>query len=355
MRSGWLLNRDSPGGGQSRQDTRVVPIGTYQPNGPLSSRGGCLPSPGTFPLTAGSGAMQCTIGYGRALIMGAGASQGAYPVAQDTVETLTIADGDATYPRIDAIMVRVYDSAFDSSGRYQAALEIVQGTPAAQPVAPVASNTAEKLYEVSVPAGASAGNGGINWTTGVADRRRYTVGLGGITPSGWGNSWAGVYAGQYRDNNGVLERWDGSASWVPYLDGNAEGAWTTYTPTWSGLTALGASVSRGRYRKVGRTVDAVGVLEWGSGSSLGTGNVTASLPVAALAAGGWLGWEGSGKFRQADSLWRPVSTFVEPSATTVALWAPNASHQYVSVGTAGYTWSNSTCHMRFQVRYETAS
>lgn len=214
VRSGWLLNRDSSGGGQTREDTRLVPVGTYFPTAELTTRGGMVPGGNPFVLTS-AGTMACTIGVGRAIITGTTA-QGAYPVAVTTAETLTFADGDATYPRKDSVMLAVYDTLYDTSGLTLAKLEIVQGTPAATPVAPTATGTREKLYEITVPAGASTGNGGINWTTGVTDKRRTTVPLGGINAGGWSSSYSGSYAGQYRDNGGTLERWDGTA-WQTYL------------------------------------------------------------------------------------------------------------------------------------------
>ncbi|MFE3144750.1 hypothetical protein [Streptomyces scopuliridis] len=151
---------------------------------------------------------------GRAIITGTTA-QGSYPVAVTVPETLTFANGHATFARKDAVMLTVYDGLYDTSGATLATLEVAQGEASATPVAPTATGTREKLYEVTVPAGASVGNAGIPWTTAVADRRRTTVPLGGIMAGGWSQSYSGSYAGQYRDNAGALERWDGTA-WVPY-------------------------------------------------------------------------------------------------------------------------------------------
>ncbi|MFG3244609.1 hypothetical protein [Streptomyces sp. NPDC048157] len=213
VRSGWLLNRDTPGGGQTREDTRLVPVGTYFPTGELTARGGVIPGGDPFKLTS-SGAMSFTIGVGRAVLSGTTA-QGAYPVAITAPETLTVAPGNAQFPRKDAVMLSVYDGMYDTSGSQLAVLEIVQGEAAATPVAPVANGSREKLYEITVPAGASTGNGGVPWSTAVADRRRTTMTLGGIHAGGWSTNFSGSYPGQYRDNRGVLERWSGTA-WEEY-------------------------------------------------------------------------------------------------------------------------------------------
>lgn len=356
LRSGWLRNRDTPGGGQTRQDTRVTPVGTYTPSGQLSSRGGCLPSSGSFILT-GTTPMQATIGYGRAVIMGSGASQGAYPVAIDSIETLTFADGHAQYPRIDSVLLRVYDNAFDASGKWQFSLEISQGEPSASPVAPVATGTAEKLYEVTVPAGASAGSGGISWATAVADRRRYTVSIGGITPSGWGSNWTGQYAGQYRDNAGVMERWGGAtAGWVPISDAGAMGAWIDYTPTWS-VEAMNYATSTGSYRKVGRTVDVVASLRYGPASYIGVGHLFVSLPFAVAPTQRAILSSGTGFFQiDPNTPLRPLFTSVAPggnAAMVLAVHPPSST--LVAPGTLDFPWERSSNNFSVSLRYETGA
>ncbi|MEV8056569.1 hypothetical protein AB0P37_08580 [Streptomyces antimycoticus] len=176
-------------------------------------------------------------------------------------ETLTVADGNGTLPRKDAVMIRVYDGLYDTSGQTAVALEIVQGTPAATPTAPTATGTAEKLYEITVPAGASAGNGGVPWSTAVADRRRTTVAIGGINAGGWSSSWSGSYAGQYRDNAGTLERWNGTA-WTAALETST--AWIAPTLA-SGYTNDGNGNGTVRYRKI--TIAGVPHMEWRGGVS----------------------------------------------------------------------------------------
>ncbi|WP_217624191.1 H-type lectin domain-containing protein [Streptomyces sp. TRM64462] len=208
VRVGRLTN------GMTPEDHRLAASVGMAPTGPLTTRGGCIP--GGLDL-AGSSAMQATLQPGRLWIQGANAApQGGYAVTVDAEELLTFSDGDATYARIDAVVVRVRDDVYDGSQLLEGRVEIVEGTPAADPVAPVSPANSEKLYEVTVPAGASAGTGGIDWGTAVAERRRYTAALGGIVPPGWASGFSGGYTGQYRDVNGVLQRWSGT-EWEPIL------------------------------------------------------------------------------------------------------------------------------------------
>ncbi|WP_172384867.1 hypothetical protein [Streptomyces sp. MNP-20] len=260
------------------------PLGTFTPTGEMTSRGGVVPGGQPFALTS-AGPMQCTIGVGRAYITGSTA-QGAYPVAVTVPETLTIGDGHGVYPRKDSVILRVYDGLYDTSGQTAAVLEVVQGQAEPNPTAPVASGTAEKLYEITVPAGASAGNSGVPWATAVADRRRTTVAVGGISAGGWTSSWLGSYVGQYRDNRGVLERWDGS-QWQNVLE--TAGTWVTPTLA-SGYSNDGNNQGRVRYRKI--TMGGVPHVEWRGGVS----------------------WETAGKLpNDGQVLASPVSTAYRPA------------------------------------------
>ncbi|WP_399088036.1 hypothetical protein ACGH2B_12530 [Streptomyces sp. BBFR2] len=218
VRAAWLLPE-----GQTREDTRLAPLGAMAPTSELTTRGGVLAGGNPF-AASGVGPMQVQIGTGRAVVQGTGA-QGAYPVVITSPETLTFADGDAQYDRIDAVVLRVYDVLYDTSEQTTATVEIVQGTPSAAPEAPPPPAAALRLWEITVPAGASAGTGGISWGSALADRRHYTTAHGGIIPRGWGPSFTGAYDGQYRDTGTGLERWSASAAaWLPYP---ADSGWQT--------------------------------------------------------------------------------------------------------------------------------
>ncbi|OAR21920.1 hypothetical protein A8W25_28155 [Streptomyces sp. ERV7] len=205
VRSAWLLTAP---GGQTREDTRLAPLGTMTPEGELLTRDGVIAG-GNPLLAAGVGTMQVRIATGRAIVQGT-LGQGAYPVAITAPETLTVSDGHAQYGRIDSVVVKVYDGLYDTSGQTLARLEVIKGPETSTPAPPALPAATLRLWDITVPAGTSAGTGGINWSTALADRRRYTTSHGGITPPG-GPSTPGAYVGQYRDSGRGLERWTGTA------------------------------------------------------------------------------------------------------------------------------------------------
>ncbi|MFE1071003.1 hypothetical protein ACFW5W_07205 [Streptomyces sp. NPDC058783] len=207
VRAAWLL----PGGtaaGQTREDTRLAPVGTMTPAGELTTRPGVVPGGDPFAAT-GAGAMSLQIGVGRATVQGTTA-QGAYPVAVTSPETLTFTDGAAQFARIDTVALHIYDGLYDTSGETLATLEVVEGEATATPSPPALPVGYLRLWDVTVPAGASAGVGGIDWGSALADRRQYTAAVGGIVPRG-SLADPGAYDGQYADVDGTLLRWSESA------------------------------------------------------------------------------------------------------------------------------------------------
>ncbi|GAA1152123.1 hypothetical protein F4556_004065 [Kitasatospora gansuensis] len=209
IRTAWL-----PPTGQTRADTRLALSALTTPGNALAVNHGCTPGGLTLTGLTGADGMKCRIGTGRAVVQGL-SEQGSYPVAVTSGETLEFEPGDPTMDRIDLIVLQVYDADYDNSGRTDAVLRVIKGAPAAAPVAPATPGCALALYRVLVKANASVANGGIAWAVdGVkVDVRHYTAALGGILPPR-DPAFSGVYAGQYRDNGGRLERWDGTA-WRP--------------------------------------------------------------------------------------------------------------------------------------------
>ncbi|MFD8005858.1 hypothetical protein [Streptomyces mirabilis] len=213
VRSAWLLPLT-----QTREDTRLTPVGTFAPESEMRTRDGVIAGGNPFAATS-AGAMSLQIGAGRALVQGTDA-QGAYPVSVDAPAVLTFTDGEAQFARIDSVALRVYDQLFDQAGQNLATVEIIRGTGSATPTAPSMPSACLRLWDVTVPAGASAGVGGIPWSSALGDRRRFTSAYGGIIPRGYGLAFNGAYDGQYRDNGAGLERWDAAA-----------GTWEAYPPT----------------------------------------------------------------------------------------------------------------------------
>lgn len=289
LRSAWL-----PVTGQTRSDTRVATFGALTPTSPVTTRSGVLPgsADGKWRISgftvSGTTAMGATVYPGRAVVQGSDA-QGAYPVALTQTVNLTFADGHAQYGRIDLIVVRVYDNEYDASGRSEAAVEVVRGTPAAAPVAPAAPPLSLPLYTVTVPAGASAGNGGINWASALVGLRSATVALGGILPVTTDTA-IGAYPGQYRDIDGGLQRWDGTA-WMPYPP---KPTWQNWTPVWTTFTgnatpSFGNAEVSGRWIQQGPTVHMNFAITFGTTTNFGAGagsmdNWRFTLPVKAASA-----------------------------------------------------------------------
>ncbi|MFJ9868861.1 hypothetical protein [Streptomyces sp. NPDC101165] len=88
------------------------------------------------------------------------------------------------------------------------------------PNARIGSSASSPWLQADILEGAHrrASTGGITWSS----ARRpppYTASCGGIIPHGWGTNFPGAYDGQYRDVDGVLERWNANTS-----------TWQTYRP-----------------------------------------------------------------------------------------------------------------------------
>ncbi|MFJ7956196.1 hypothetical protein ACIQ62_07905 [Streptomyces sp. NPDC096319] len=236
VRSGWLTPT-----GQTRQHTRLTHIGATTPANPLASRSGILPGTydGKFRVgglwMASTGPMTATVYHGRAVVQGTN-TDGAYPVTLDQDMVVTFGDGDPLNPRIDLVVLRVYDHDADTQGRYEAVVEIVKGEAKAAPVAPAAPARSLVLFSVKVKAGASAGNGGIDWAGGAStDLRTTLVAAGGILPVYNNAGVPGSYPGQYQDNDNAhfLQRWDGTA-------------WTAYPKEIGGIAPAG-TITTGSY------------------------------------------------------------------------------------------------------------
>ncbi|AJT67449.1 hypothetical protein T261_5833 [Streptomyces lydicus] len=257
VRAAWLTNRGDLAGGQTRNDTRLAPLGAMTPAGELTTTPGVIPGGNPFAFEA-TGPMSVTVGTGRAVVQGTDI-QGAYPVAVTAPEPLTFADGDPTNPRVDLVAIRIYDAAHDESGQVRAAVEIIPGAPAAAPVPPALPAGALGLYRVAVGAGVSAGSGGIDLRTATTDLRRPTVAVGGINPN---PDAPGAYRAQYRDNYTGLQRWSGT-SWVGMA---AEVVPWTKVSLASGYGHNGNSNGDVRYR----VIDLIGsrFVQWRGGMNL---------------------------------------------------------------------------------------
>ncbi|GHG76414.1 hypothetical protein [Streptomyces griseocarneus] len=342
IRSAWLLNTTDAAGGQSRIDTRLAPLGAMTPGGAMTSLDGVLPGSANGTTTISglrvygdTAGLSAKVAPGRAVVQGSEAA-GAYPVYVPEVTSITFADGDPGNPRVDLVVLRVYDNDQDASGQTAATIEIVPGRPAASPTPPPVPPGALALAQVTVPAGASAGTGGLDWKSAVVDRRRATVAVGGIVPLARGAAFNGAYPGQYRDTGSGLERWNGK-DWKPYPE---QPVWQDYTPKWGSATdgapdpvLRGGSVE-GRYIKTGPVVHfraflKIGLFDsWGGPGTNGNWYLTLPVKPARSSTGGFrarLGDENGGYFHGACEISPTLGGSARNWTSTKASGAPTTA------------------------------
>lgn len=147
-------------------------LGGVESGWALDRRPGLLGGAGNPASISGTG-MGATIGAFAAVIPGVSSpTQGPYLVVSTDTTEVTLPDGDPSAPRTDTIGVVVRDDVYDLLG--SVGVEVRAITPE--------DETALPLYDVTVPQGASAGTGGIPWSSAVADRRVYTAAHGAVIP-----------------------------------------------------------------------------------------------------------------------------------------------------------------------------
>lgn len=208
--------------------------------GPLNARSGIIPAPTSGDLATVS-AMVASVAPFEAWIDGTGgAQQYGYAFTFDTAANFTFADGEASVARVDRIWAVVYHDVYDASGQTVGKVEYAKGQASglAQPL----PKSALLLYEVTVPAGTTAGTGGINFTTATVDKRQYTVAAGGLLPIASVTERAAItspYNGMpiYRKDMGWVEIYDTawrvrSQAAVATFSALA----TNITDPWEGLT-----------------------------------------------------------------------------------------------------------------------
>lgn len=142
---------------------------------------------------------------------------GPYLLVSDANVDITFDAGQPAVPRVDRVIARVRDNANDGSGSTAGSIEYLKGQSGGSATA--LPTNAFLLYEVTVPAGASAGGGGINFNTATADKRVYTTANGGIIPVTGDTEMSAItnpYEGMsvYRKDWDVLYIYDGT-TWRP--------------------------------------------------------------------------------------------------------------------------------------------
>jgi hypothetical protein len=203
------------------------------------------------------------------------------------------------------------------------------------------NNSAAVLSKVDA-AGIYHGLSGLK--AGATDQ--WTVGTDGIP-----HATAGTQAGS---SNQFTVDVSGNVATTGAFNGASNlntGTWTVYTPTWSGLSALGASVSTGKWTRNGRLITVLAQLNWGAGSTMGSGQITFSLPVAPVISA--LAPSGTGYFEDTVAgAFRPMTSTLPPSASAGTCFAVDTSQKLQNLGVV-YGWaSGSVIHATIQ--YESA-
>jgi hypothetical protein len=230
---------------------------------------------------------------GRAAINGATAADGTFTTTLTAPELGVFEAGDATKDRIDLVVLQTYPNNPSSTGTQ---VEVVKGSIATgtEPIVPATPTGALVLFQVRIPAGMSAGNGGWDLTK-ITDRRR-KIG-------------------------------------IPYFQ--------TYTPTWSGFASLGTgAVREGRYRVDGDKVTLHLHLKGGAGASMGGGNLSFNLPITPSVG---YRYYGSGSLHHPDNNGVKYDLRVYTNGPTGYLWDTRASDgQLVPPGTLAYPYAGGT-------------
>lgn len=199
------------------QDHRELNGGLAQAAGNISVRSGIFPGGTSAASLSTVSAMVARVGSFKAIINnGVSAALGPYMFVSDSTVDITFDAGEAAVPRVDRIIARVYDDVNDGSGDTKGEVEYLKGQASGSATALPTNSIL--LYEMTIPAGASSGGGGVNFANAV-DQRDYTVASGGIMPVKSNTIMSAISApfeGMtiYRTDLDVLYSYDGS-TWRP--------------------------------------------------------------------------------------------------------------------------------------------
>lgn len=160
-------------------DHRILNGAMLTSDGQLAVRGGVLPGATSGDLSTVS-AMVARVAPVKVVIPNSiSAALGPYVLVSDANVDITFDAGEAAVPRVDRVIARAYDDTNDGSGSTLGNIYYLKGTAGGSATA--LPNNSVLLYEMTIPAGASAGGGGVNFANAV-DKRVYTVSQGGVIP-----------------------------------------------------------------------------------------------------------------------------------------------------------------------------
>lgn len=244
------------------------------PNGNGLARAGLRPDGGGA-VSINGGTMGVTVQPFTAWVSSASAAQGGYPVVLDAAKVLAINPGHATLVRVDTVVAQVRDTTYDGSGFTDLRVLIVEGTPGAG--APALPATSIPLRNINVPAGASAGTGGLVSGNLGTDRRTYISSVGApqaVASQAARDALPGIGSGMvvYREDTDVLEVYNGSTwdVWQP----KADTGWVDVANT------LGGGTVKYRRRENMVTIDVVATAATNSATTytiVAAGGIPAAL------------------------------------------------------------------------------
>jgi hypothetical protein len=304
-------------------------------------RDGVFAAIGTeFQLSAlGSPNQTVNVAAGSGIVTRTG--QGPYVVWTTPTTNVPLDAAHATLARIDVVYARAVDNVF-SEGATTLQFGIVNGTPSGSPVVPALPAGAYlKLGEIAVPSLATRPSNQVQ-SGDITDRRRAAAHIDGIRHLLAGDALAdaGFRVGELRDSVDLagpgIERWNG-AGWDTL---SFVGSWLSWTPTLAGMLNNAGTVVA-RYRRIGKLVWCQVKFNPAATANLGTGTPSFTLPFQATSAQAGLA-NGTGRMLDASGNNRPLWAEIDPGATVANLFGINSSLQYVTPGTAGYSWGNAS-------------
>lgn len=302
--------------------------------------------------TGATGTLTCTINIGGGVINRSG--QGPYEFYNQTQKTVTLTAANGSNPRIDRISARLYDLAqgdtvpgtLPANGGVQ--LEVTDGTPAGSPSPPALPANSIPLAQVLVPTSAAnssqltvtdlrSGTGiyGAHRPMLAADLTVFT-GAGSTQPQGFAT-------GEILDGNGLLWRWDGGA-WRQLITT----ATLTYTPTFTMATANGTAT--GRVTIAGKMAMVQATFAAAAGVSLGTGNITFTVPYTSANISGYA-WQGQCLFGGGNGYINNCTINSNSATATIFAWSNNAG-QVATPGNAGVAFVSGntlTCNLVYEI------
>lgn len=331
-------------------DHRVLNGSLLASDGQLAVRGGVLPGATSGALSTVS-AMVARVAPVKVVIPnGVSASLGPYLLVSDANVDITFDNGEAAVPRVDRIIARAYDDVNDGSGSTTGSIYYLKGTAGGSATALPTNSIL--LYEMTVPAGASAGGGGINFSNAV-DKRVYTAAQGGIFPVASAADMALITTGYegmalYRTDIDALYVHDGTSFKVRgQINVSGTGELANITNAYDGLMAVardndciyvynGTSwyLAAGNYAKHvdQRTSDA---------SAITTTTLSSVLSVTVTRTGTWE-FDALIAFTNTGAAGRPGFALGGTSTPTSWRWVASTVHYNTATGSQGSTGSGTS-------------